>query len=261
MTSAPSALEGDATDLPAENNASLGCKIATFYKFASLSSEETLRLKSDLLSFLSAMGVLGTIIIAQEGINGTVAGTTQGIHDFYQFMHQMPKFSDIIYKEMYEDKMPFSKLKVKIKPEIVSFGIDINSSPGEYVAPEDWDAMIASKDVLLIDGRNDYEYHVGTFRGAVNTNTKSFHEFPQWAAENLCEVDRNRPIATFCTGGVRCEKSTSYLKDMGFKNVYHLYGGIVNYFLRTSNKNNQWLGNCFIFDDRVIINDGLKSHW
>ncbi len=229
--------------------------ITAFYKFDKQDNINLLQEKLKIL--LSENKILGTILLAGEGVNGTVCGDRLGIDNFYDFMQNT--FGDITFKETYCDFMPFGKLKVKIKNEIVTIGIDVKSKPAQYIKPEDWDDAVLSDDSIIIDTRNDYEYHIGTFKNAINPNTTSFRTFPEWIHNNLTEQDKKKKILMFCTGGIRCEKSTALMKDEGFDNVYHLEGGIIGYLIAKKGKPKTWKGNCFVFDERVIIDENLQS--
>ena len=233
-----------------------GVIITTFYQFTKI-QEGTILFKEKLEEVCRNQGILGTILIAEEGINGTVSGIPSAVQIFYNFFAKYEEFDSIVFKESYYKNHPFSKLKIRLKKEVVSSGgANCEYNPGQYVEPKDWDAFISRPDVINIDTRNDFEYIIGTFKGAINPKTETFREFKEWCEANL--KDKNQIIAGFCTGGVRCEKSTSWLKKEGYQNVYHLKGGIIGYFIETENKNNMWQGDCFVFDDRVIINDQLN---
>ena len=229
--------------------------ITAFYKF--YNEQNTTELQIKLKELLNKNNILGTILLANEGINGTICGYRQNIDIFYDFVQN--QIGDVVFKETYAEFSPFGKLKVKIKPEIVTIGIDIKSTPGAYIKPQDWDAAVLEKDTIVIDTRNDYEYYIGTFANAVNPNTTAFRTFPEWINNNLTEADKNKKILMFCTGGVRCEKSTALMKDEGFNNVYHLEGGIIGYLIAKKDQPKTWKGNCFVFDERVIIDENLKS--
>lgn len=231
--------------------------ITTFYHFAKI--EEGIRLFKEKLEDLCKKNqILGTILIAEEGVNGTVSINPANVEAFYNFFQNYKEFAEITFKESYFKTHPFGKLKVRIKKEVVSSGEGFcEYNPGNYIEPKDWDEFIKQEGVVNIDTRNEFEYIIGTFKGAMNPKTETFREFANWCLENL--KDKNQKITGFCTGGVRCEKSTSWLKKMGYENVYHLKGGIIGYFLETENKNGMWQGDCFVFDDRVIINDKLQS--
>lgn len=234
-----------------------GVIITTFYKFAKIS--EGIHLFRDKLEdFCKRNNIKGTVLIADEGINGTLSFKEEVALMFYNFFAGYKELEDIVFKESYYKTYPFGKLKIRIKKEIVSSGeAKCEYDPGTYIDPKDWDEFIAREDVKNIDTRNDFEYIIGTFKGAINPKTTTFREFKEWCELNL--KDKNQKIAGFCTGGVRCEKSTSWLKKAGYQNVYHLKGGILGYFIETENKNGAWVGDCFVFDDRVIVNDKLES--
>lgn len=229
--------------------------ITTFYKFCTIENLPLFRDKT--LAFCQKNEILGTILIGTEGINATISGTRTAIDSFYQYIFQHECFAGIVFKETYFSKKPFGKMKVKIRKEIVSIHEECSHNPGQYIKPEEWDNFIQQKDIILVDTRNDFEFHIGTFKGSLNPQTTSFYEFRNWCKQNI--PNKKTPIAGFCTGGIRCEKSTSWLKKEGYENVYHLEGGIIGYFIKTKNKNKMWEGDCFVFDDRVIINDQCES--
>lgn len=232
--------------------------ITTFYHFINLSDVETI--KEPLLSFCKKENLKGTILLANEGINSTISGSREAINSLYQYLNQQIGIKNLIYKESFNQKQPFFKMKVNLKREIVALGVenlDVENLKGEYITAENWDAFIARDDVITIDTRNNYEVLLGTFDNAINPNTGTFRQFPQWVKDNLIDVDKTQKIAMFCTGGVRCEKSTAYLKSQGFNNVYHLEGGILKYFEDT--KADAWQGTCFVFDDRVSLDKSLET--
>ncbi len=231
--------------------------IATFYHFADLHDYEDM--KNPLLRFCKKQELKGTILLAREGLNSTISGTRESINALMAHLKSDPRLSTLEHKESYDDTQPFSRMKVRLKKEVVAMGMyDLDlSKRGTYVEPEDWDALISDPDVVLVDTRNDYEYKLGTFEGAIDPKTNHFREFPQWVEENL-DASKHKKVAMFCTGGIRCEKSTSLLKNKGFEEVYHLKGGILDYFAKTGNANKKWQGDCFIFDDRVAVNDKLE---
>lgn len=229
--------------------------ITAFYKFAKIPNIELFRDKA--IDVCKRNNILGTILLGHEGVNGTISGERHGIDAFYQFIKQYIELDGIVFKESLYKKYPFEKLKIKLKNEIVTIKEECEFNPGTYVEPSKWDEFISQKDVVVVDTRNDYEFHIGTFAGSINPETDNFTEFKEWCFRNI--PDKNTPIAGFCTGGIRCEKSTSWLKKHGYNNVYHLKGGIIGYFIETKNSNKMWKGDCFVFDDRVIINDKLES--
>ena len=206
------------------------------------------------------MGVKGTLLLAREGLNGTIAGTRQGIDMILSWLKKQPGLENLEYKESLSDEPPFRRSKVKLKKEIVTMGvdgIDPRYSVGTYVDPQDWNSLLDDPDVVLVDTRNDYEVSVGTFEGAINPNTLSFREFPDYVQKNL-DVKKHKKVAMFCTGGIRCEKSTAYLKQQGFSEVFHLKGGILKYLEHVPKQESKWQGECFVFDDRVTVDHDLN---
>ena len=237
--------------------------VAALYKFVALPDFETRQ--AHIKRICLRAGVKGTILLAHEGINGTVAGTHNAISDLLAYLRQQAPFSDLEAKYSFAEKMPFHRLKVRLKKEIVTLGqpaIDPTNTVGTYVAPKDWNALIEDPDTLVIDTRNDYEVAIGTFENAVNPETKTFREFADYVEQKLKPlVAETKPskIAMFCTGGIRCEKSTSYLLEQGFENVFHLKGGILKYLEETPEAESKWQGDCFVFDNRVSVGAGLKQ--
>jgi len=213
---------------------------------------------------LKNLQILGTIIIGHEGINGTVSGSETNINKALKFLRSDSRFSDLDIKASFSRKAPFLRLKVKIKNEIVTMGIN-NIKPtihaGKYVNYDQWNTLLNDEDTILIDTRNDYEYSIGTFKNSINPKTSNFKEFPKWVKKQKFtqEVKKTKNIAMFCTGGIRCEKATSYMKNEGFKNVYHLKGGILKYLENTDIENSLWQGECFVFDDRVSVKQDLSQ--
>ncbi|MBV7435332.1 rhodanese-related sulfurtransferase [Cardiobacteriaceae bacterium TAE3-ERU3] len=208
-----------------------------------------------------AHDVKGTLLIAHEGINGTIAGSRAGIDAVLDYLRTIPAIGSFDYKESFTDEQPFYRTKVKLKKEIVTLGvegIDPLQSVGRYVKPKDWNALISDPDVVLIDTRNDYEVQIGTFKHAVNPHTESFREFPEYVQEHL-DPKKHKKVAMFCTGGIRCEKSTAYLKQQGFDEVYHLEGGILKYLEEVPEEESLWEGECFVFDNRVAVNHKLEK--
>lgn len=232
--------------------------VSALYHFVRLENPSDLR--EPLLTFLNDHTIRGTLILATEGINGTVSGSREAIDALYAWFKEHPQLKDVKAKESFHDEQPFYRTKVKLKKEIVTMGvegIDPQKVVGTYVKPKDWNALISDPDVVLVDTRNDYEFDVGTFKGAVNPNTESFREFPQYVADNL-DANKHKKVAMFCTGGIRCEKSTAYLKEQGFDEVYHLEGGILKYLEEVDSKETMWEGECFVFDNRVTVGHELK---
>lgn len=238
-------------------------KIAALYKFAALSDFEKLR--PQITDFCNHHRIRGTILLAPEGINGTVAGTPEAIDALIAYLSDGNIFGGRLrgaeIKYATADKMPFYRLKVRLKSEIVTLKApqaDPNKQVGTYIEPADWNALIAQKDVMLIDTRNDYEVGLGTFEGAIDPATKTFTEFKQFVSDNL-DPERDKKVAMFCTGGIRCEKASSYLLSEGFEEVFHLKGGILNYLETMPEEDSTWNGECFVFDERVAVTHGLHQ--
>ncbi|MDX1757824.1 MAG: rhodanese-related sulfurtransferase [Marinobacter sp.] len=232
--------------------------VCALYKFAVVNDYESLR--QPLLDLMLANEVRGTLLLAREGINGTIAGSRQGIDAVKAWIDTDSRFDGIDYKESFVDIQPFKRTKVKLKKEIVTMGvegIDPKRVVGTYVEPREWNELISDPEVLLIDTRNQYEVEIGTFRNAVNPATDTFREFPEYVKQNL-DPARHKKVAMFCTGGIRCEKSTAYLKEQGFDEVYHLKGGILKYLEEVPEEQSLWKGECFVFDDRVTVNHRLE---
>lgn len=232
--------------------------VLSFYKFVDL--DDLLEIKDSLLSLCGKSYINGTFILASEGINATVAGPREGIDGLIAYLEGDTRFSGAQYKLSHNRKSPFHRLKVKFKKELVPMGISgirPQRLSGQRVAPGQWNELISRPDVLLIDTRNDYENRVGTFRGAVNPETKHFREFPEYVGENLDPAE-HKEVAMFCTGGIRCEKATSYLLEKGFKRVYQLEGGILSYLEQVPREHSLWEGECFVFDDRTSVGHDLS---
>ena len=241
-----------------EQYESRGVVILSFYKFVCLDGLP--EIKDSLLSFCRKNGIDGTFILASEGINATVAGLREGVEGLIAYLESDTRLSGAQYKLSYNEKSPFHRLKVKFKKELVPMGIDgvkPQCLSGERVPPEQWNELISRPGVLLIDTRNDYENRVGTFRGAMNPETAHFREFPEYVRENL-DPEEHREVAMFCTGGIRCEKATSYLLRKGFKRVYQLKGGVLSYLERIPSEQSLWEGECFVFDDRTSVSHDLS---
>ena len=233
--------------------------ICALYKFTRLDDFETIQLP--LKGFLDSLSVKGTLLLAREGINGTISGNQSSLEKVLEYLQSDSRFLGLEYKFSYSKKTPFKRLKVKLKKEIVTMGlteIDPTHSVGTYVKPKDWNKLINDPDVVLIDTRNNYEYEIGSFKGAVNPKTETFREFPSFTKNSL-EKYRNKKIAMFCTGGIRCEKSTAYLKSKGYKDVFHLQGGILKYLEEVNEDESLWEGECFVFDDRVAVKHNLEQ--
>ena len=232
--------------------------IAALYHFTRFADPAAL--KPDLLDFCQASHVKGTLLLAGEGINGTIAGPRAGINAVLAHIRTLPGCADLDWKEATATEPPFARMKVRLKREIVTMGqpdIDPRARVGHYVEPEDWNDLIRQPDVALIDTRNDYEVAIGTFEGAIDPKTDCFGDFPAWWETNKHRF-HNKRIAMFCTGGIRCEKSTNYLLGQGVKDVLHLKGGILRYLEETPSDNSTWQGDCFVFDSRVSVGHGLK---
>jgi UPF0176 protein len=233
--------------------------VCALYKFVTLENFQTLR--QPLHNVLETNQVRGTLLLANEGINGTIAGSRAAIDNVLNWLRSDPRLADIDHKESFTDGLPFNRAKVKLKKEIVTLGIegiDPKRIVGTYVNPGDWNKLISDPDVVLVDTRNDYEFKVGTFKNAINPNTESFREFPRYVRENL-NPEKHKKIAMFCTGGIRCEKSTAFLKAQGFDEVYHLKGGILKYLEEVPATKTLWEGECFVFDERVTVNLQLEK--
>ena len=232
--------------------------ICALYKFTRLDDFE--EIQSSLKLFLDSLNIRGTLLLAREGVNGTIAGDNDSIMKSLDYLQKDGRLAGLEYKLSYSEKPPFKRLKVKLKKEIVTLGvsdIDPTHSSGTYVKPADWNELINDPDVVLIDTRNNYEFEIGSFKGSINPNTETFREFPAYTKNNL-EKYRDKKIAMFCTGGIRCEKSTAYLKSKGFENVFHLQGGILKYLEEIKEDESLWEGECFVFDDRVAVKHNLE---
>jgi UPF0176 protein len=231
--------------------------VSAFYKFVRLPDFAARR--APLVESARQHGIRGTILLAPEGINGTIAGEPENLAAMMSFIRSHPEFADLGSKESHAQDMPFKRMKVRLKREIVTMGvpgIDPSKSAGTYVAPEDWNALISDPDVLVIDTRNGFEVAAGTFKGATDPGTASFGEFPAYVERALSGQEQRR-IAMFCTGGIRCEKATSFLRQKGFENVYHLKGGILKYLETVPPEQSLWQGSCFVFDEREGLTHGL----
>jgi len=235
---------------------------AALYKFVSLPNYTDLQ--APIFAACEAHHIKGTILLASEGINGTIAGLPDDIQHVLHFLRTEVifegKFADLEHKESFADEHPFYRMKVKLKKEIVTLGV-AGVSPtkqvGTYVKPKDWNALISDPEVILIDTRNDYEVDIGTFKGAIDPKTTTFREFPEYVAKNL-DKTKHKKVAMFCTGGIRCEKASSYMMDQGFEEVYHLQGGILKYLETVEEKDSLWQGECFVFDQRVAVKHNLE---
>jgi len=233
--------------------------VAAMYRFVRLDDFEALR--APLHRVMLDNQVKGTLLLAREGVNGTIAGSRQGVDAVMAWLRSDTRLAPIEVKESCADDNPFYRTKVKLKNEIVTMGVD-DIDPchivGTYVRPQDWNALISDPEVLVIDTRNHYEYQIGTFERALNPDTESFREFPEFVERNL-DPSRHKKVAMFCTGGIRCEKSTAFLKQQGFAEVYHLQGGILKYLEEVPEQQSLWRGECFVFDNRVTVNHQLEQ--
>lgn len=232
--------------------------IAALYHFTRFADPAALQ--GPLLSLCRAQGISGSLLLAGEGVNGTIAGPRAGIDAILAHLRALPGCADLEHKESFSETQPFGRLKVRLKKEIVTLGqpdVDPLARTGHYVDPADWNAFITSPDVAVIDTRNDYEVAIGTFQGAIDPKTASFRDFPAWWEENKHRF-HNKRVAMFCTGGIRCEKSTNYLLGQGVEDVYHLKGGILKYLEEVPEAESTWQGDCFVFDGRVSVSHGLE---
>lgn len=235
--------------------------IMALYKF--IARPNFARHQKPITDFCKAQGIKGTLLLAAEGINGTVAGSQNAIDALVVFLADAMKFGPIEYKLSYEAQMPFHRMKVKLKKEIVTIGAEVSpvNQTGIYVEPEEWNALLADPDVILLDTRNDYEVGIGTFKNATNPKTEAFREFPEYVEKNL-DPKRHKKVAMFCTGGIRCEKASSYMLAQGFETVYQLHGGILKYLEKIPQTESLWQGECFVFDNRVTVDHDLnRGHY
>ena len=233
--------------------------VAALYKFVAL--EDFHQLREPLLDRCIAAGTRGTLLLAHEGINGTIAGSREALDEVLAYLRSDPRLADLEHKESVDDHMPFYRMKVKVKKEIVTMGvpgIDPNQRVGTYVRPRDWNDLVNDPEVLLIDTRNDYEYGIGTFRGALDPRTTTFREFPAYVRATL-DPRKHKKVAMFCTGGIRCEKASAFMLNEGFEEVYHLQGGILKYLEEVPEQDSTWEGECFVFDNRVAVNHRLEK--
>ncbi|NOQ94350.1 MAG: rhodanese-related sulfurtransferase [Methylophaga sp.] len=233
--------------------------VCAMYKFVTL--DNYVELKPALLDFMQSHNIRGTLLLAKEGINGTVAGARDEINALLDYLRSDARLAEISYKESFTENMPFLRTRVKLKKEIVTMGvegIDPKHVVGTYVKPKDWNALISDPDVLLVDTRNDYEVQVGTFKDAINPLTNSFREFPDYVKEHF-DPAKHKKVAMYCTGGIRCEKSTAYMKEQGFEEVYHLEGGILKYLEEVPEEETLWEGECYVFDERITVNHQLEK--
>jgi len=231
--------------------------VAALYKFAPLADLPLLR--ADILRACKKQGICGILLIAHEGINGTIAGTREGIDAILTYLRFLPSLADLEHKESHAESQPFHRMKVRIKKEIVTIGlpdVNPNKTVGTYLDPIEWNKLISDPETIVLDTRNDYEVAIGTFKNAIDPRTKTFREFPDYVEKHL-DNQKHKKVAMFCTGGIRCEKASSYMKQAGFDEVYHLKGGILKYLETIPADKNLWDGECFVFDQRVSVGHGL----
>lgn len=230
-------------------------QVASFYEFLALPETELSSLRAALLEICQTKSILGTIILANEGVNGTIAGCPEGIQEIITYIRTTISSKKLELKSAPSDFIPFQKLKILIKNEIVTLGVldvDPEQKTGIHLAAEEWNQLIRDPEVVVLDTRNTYEIEFGTFKGAINPNTESFGDFPAYVQKNL-NPNQHKKIAMFCTGGIRCEKASSYLLDLGFNEVYQLEGGILKYLSHVKPEESLWEGQCFVFDERVSV--------
>lgn len=242
-----------------KNNTTDSVVVAALYKFVHLPDYREMR--RELFAVCKGNRIKGTILLAEEGINGTLAGSRTGISHLRELLAEDSRFDGLEYKESFADIVPFHRLKIKLKKEIVTMGrtdIDPARRSGTRVGAEQWNALISDPEVLVLDTRNQYEYEVGTFRNAVSPELKSFRQFPDYVRSKL-DPRRHRKVAMFCTGGIRCEKASAFLLQQGFTEVYQLQGGILNYLQQVKPEANLWQGECFVFDGRVAVDTVLQK--
>lgn len=233
--------------------------VAALYKFVSL--PDCKAIQQTLLVECQRLKIRGTLLLAEEGINGTIAGSRQSIDAILAYLRSDSRFADLEHKESFAAKMPFIRMKVKLKSEIVTLGVpgvDPTKLVGTYLNPKEWNDFISQPDVTIIDTRNDYEVDIGSFKNALNPHTTSFREFPDYVKKNL-DPQQHKKVAMYCTGGIRCEKSTAFMLSQGFEEVYHLKGGILKYLEQVPKEESKWDGECFVFDERVAVRHGLEE--
>ena len=233
--------------------------VAALYHFATLEDYQSMR--QPLQSFCEQQAIKGSLLLAREGINGTVAGSKQAIDALLAYLHADSRLQNLEHKTSLASAMPFYRMKVKLKKEIVTLGVegvDPNVCVGTYVPPKEWNAIISDPEVLVLDTRNDYEYEIGTFKGALDPHTETFREFPDYVAKH-CDNKQHKKVAMFCTGGIRCEKASAFMLQQGYETVYHLKGGILKYLEEVPAEESLWQGECFVFDERVSVKHGLQE--
>lgn len=214
--------------------------------------------QASMLAECHKLGLKGSILIAEEGMNGALSGTPEAVERAIVYLRALPGFETMEARSYAVDAIPFQRMKVRLKKEIVTMGAAYPRMGGDYADADAWDELLQSGRVRVIDTRNDYEYEMGHFKGALNPNTRDFGEFPAWVETHLAD-DKDTPLAIYCTGGIRCEKAGKYLAEQGFTQVVQLHGGIIDYLHKSKNQRGMWEGDCFVFDDRVALDDGLKA--
>ena len=235
-------------------------QIITFYEFKNMEAvAELSAIKESLRAIMSELSVLGTIILASEGFNSTLGGLTENVSRFVGRAEELFK-TRLVCKSSFHDELPFRRIKIKIKKEIVTLrkGVDVSLGNGTHVNAKRWNELLDDPETLVLDTRNHYEFRTGTFKNAVNPNTEKFHDLPAFVAENL-DPGRHKKVAMFCTGGIRCEKFAPYMKGLGFENVYQLEGGILKYLEETKPEDSLWEGECFVFDERISVDKLLQK--
>ena len=229
--------------------------VATFYHFFDF--PHFAELKQPLKAELTRLGIKGSLLLADEGVNATLSGTREAIDHFLAYLQVNVIKGKMEHKESFHDSQPFKRTKVRLKKETISLGEPVGSKRGEYIEPKDWNALIADPDTIILDTRNSYEVHLGTFKNAIDPKTQNFKQLPDFVRHTLSDA-KHKKIATFCTGGIRCEKFTGWMLDQGFEHVYHLKGGILKYLEEIPEAQSRWHGECYVFDERVAVGHGLK---
>jgi len=258
MTNSPASASNETATAKVLDENSAAFTVAALYHFAKI--EDPTDKKEPLLELCRDKKILGTLILAEEGFNGTICGPNDGIKAVLAHLHSLPGIDNVEVKYSYSDSQTFNRMKIKIKDEIVTMGkpyIDSNANAGTYVDPAEWNEIIKRDDVLVIDTRNSFEFGVGRFKDAVDPVTQTFREFPDWADLLASGPEKPKALAMYCTGGIRCEKATVYMKDIGFDEVYHLKGGILKYLEEIPEEESLWEDECFVFDHRVSLKHGL----
>ena len=250
----------DEREHDADEGAAHAIVVAALYRFAPL--PQFAELRAPLREICETAGTKGTLLLASEGVNGTIAGSAEGIAEVLAHLRAVPGLAGLDVKYSSAARLPFARMKVRLKREIVTMGvegIDPLHAVGRYVAPREWNALISDPGTLVVDTRNAYEVGIGTFERALDPGTRSFREFPEWMKRRLAEGERPARIAMFCTGGIRCEKATALVRELGFDEVYHLKGGVLAYLEQVPEADSLWNGECYVFDERVSVGHGLRQ--